>query len=226
MRGVTFVRLCQRMVSQAKRNHWKLEKFPLSGDILDLSVKLELPPTMIARALLSKKGLTRVQINKALSGNIRLDPNLEALINQANGNDPVFSPKGIEYSKWRGDTAEKILALWLDSLEREYERDLGRGIPDFLLKKSMSVAGHDVNWIESKASFGDPRTRKNDEPQFKRFDAYGPGVVIYWFGIEGPSHRKVITYMDILNHLPKDLQDETRSFLDYVPPEFKHLVRQ
>lgn len=225
MRGAKFVRLCQRLVEQAKKNHWKLKKFPLRGDVLILSEKLELPPTMIARAILAKQGFKRTEINKALSAMIRLDPRLQGLVEIANANDPVFSPKGIEYSKWRGEEGERILSLWLDHLDVEYERDLGRGIPDFLLKKRIILQGEEINWIESKASFGDPKNRRSDEAQFRRFDKYGPGVVIYWFGLEGLSKRRIITYIDILNLLPQNLQDEAVRFLNYVPPEFKHLVR-
>jgi hypothetical protein len=224
MRGVTFVRLCQSEVEKAKKNHWKLSKVPLKGDIIQLAEELELPPVMIARSILAKKGLTKNEINRALSGQIQLEPKLQAMIQIANTSDPVFSPKGTDYSKWRGDEGERILALWLDQLNVKYERDLGKGIPDFLLKKPLELRGEKVDWIESKATFGDPRTRKSDEKQFKRFDGYGVGVVVYWFGIQGKSSRKLITYMDLLKLLPNSLRSQVESFLNYVPPEFEHLI--
>ena len=83
----------------------------------------------------------------------------EKMIQIANINDPVFSPKGTDYGKWRGEEGERILALWLDQSNMKYERDLGKGIPDFLLKKSIKINGEDLNWIESKATFGDLKTR-------------------------------------------------------------------
>jgi hypothetical protein len=212
-------------VEQTKKNYWRLKKSKLEGDILNLSDELKLPPAIIVRELLNRKGLTRSQINKALSGKFEVGKKFEKVIEIANANDPVFSPKGNEYSKWRGDEGEKILALWLDHQNMKYERDLGKGIPDFLLKKNIKIGGEDLKWIESKASFGDLKTRKSDERQFKKFDGYGHGVVIYWFGVQGQSKRRLITYMDILKLLPKNLQNEVKLFLNQVPPEFKHLIR-
>ena len=78
---------------------------------------------------------------------------------------------------------------WLDKQNIEYrtEKEI-RGefskTPDCLLSKSIRLNGMDVNWIESKASFGDfieiKRTMKKQLIPYT--ELFGSGAVVYWFG--------------------------------------------
>ena len=51
-------------------------------------------------------------------------------------------------------------------------------------KLHLVVDGHLVNWIESKALFGDEETHAGyTNAQLRKYrHRYGPGLVIYWFG--------------------------------------------
>ena len=56
--------------------------------------------------------------------------------------------------------------------------------PDCLLDYPVIYEGHEIHWVESKASFGDNtefrfNSRKQLVPYTKLF---GPGLVVYWVG--------------------------------------------
>src|SRR5690349_14315970 len=55
--------------------------------------------------------------------------------------------------------------------------------PDFKLNVPIMVNNKIVNWVESKASFGDEISHNTNKEQFHAYkNRYGPGIVIYWFG--------------------------------------------
>lgn len=58
--------------------------------------------------------------------------------------------------------------------------------PDALLSVPLLVHGRVVNWIDSKATFGDPSShlgyhKSQYSAYLRRFDS---GLVIYWFGFD------------------------------------------
>ncbi|KAM8708585.1 hypothetical protein ACLKA7_015541 [Drosophila subpalustris] len=68
------------------------------------------------------------------------------------------------------------------------EQDLRRmgydKTPDIKMILPFLYKGSVVNWIESKANFGDPKGHKwNIQQQLQSYcNRFGPGIVIYWFG--------------------------------------------
>ena len=73
--------------------------------------------------------------------------------------------------------------------------------PDVKLEVPLLIDGHVVQWIDSKAKFGDLSTFKAEaEGQFRSYiNRYGPGLVVYWCGF--------VT----------DLCDEDATFADGTP---------
>ncbi|EDV98033.1 CDAN1-interacting nuclease 1 [Drosophila grimshawi] len=56
--------------------------------------------------------------------------------------------------------------------------------PDIKMILPFLYKGFVVNWIESKANFGDPKSHKlNIQQQLYSYcNRFGPGIIIYWFG--------------------------------------------
>lgn len=103
--------------------------------------------------------------------------------------DHVYSPWAAELQSKRGVWGEEKLQCWLKDhdIGHRTEKDL-RGeftkTPDCLFDKPVSVNGWKLNWIESKATFGDlVEWNKNLKKQLAPYrEMFGQGLVVYWFG--------------------------------------------
>ena len=115
----------------------------------------------------------------------------------------MYSPWANELQFKRGTWGENQLHEWLDINDISYrtEKDL-RGefpkTPDCLLDKPLRFNGWTLNWIESKASFGDfVEFNRNVRCQLNSYvELFGHGLVVYWFGhvdeIECPQGIEII----------------------------------
>ena len=57
--------------------------------------------------------------------------------------------------------------------------------PDALLPVPILVDGHQVHWIDSKATFGDVESHSEYAAQFCGYvNRFAGGLVIYWFGYD------------------------------------------
>jgi len=158
--------------------------------LLKLSKELEFSPVMTAFIILTSQDYGRTTFRKMLTDPRSIKENrLRKELIEVRDADPVYAPEGSQVQRKRGLKGEERLKKWLDlhNLEYKMEEDLrnqGGKTPDFLLKKPIFFRGEEVNWIESKASFGDRmEVAKNIRRQLKHYrELFGPGMVIYWFG--------------------------------------------
>lgn len=178
----------QKIKARAGRLHGKWKK---GTSLMELSREMDFSPVMTAFIILTSRDLGRKTFKKMINDPESVkDERLRRELQEVRANDPIYSPEGNEVQRKRGVKGESILKTWLDrhGIEHEREEDLrekGGKTPDFLLKRPIYFRGEEVNWIESKASFGDMREiRKNLKKQLSSYyELFGPGMVIYWFGI-------------------------------------------
>ena len=108
----------------------------------------------------------------------------------ANIKDDSYGPVAEAIKHSIGEEHEQKLKDCLTKLDIPFSDEnvlRGQGYdktPDIKLEVPIAVDGHIINWIESKALFGDPEAHQGYlRDQFWSYmNRFGPGMVIYWFG--------------------------------------------
>lgn len=98
--------------------------------------------------------------------------------------------------------------------EGDLRRDGFDKTPDLLLAVPCLYQNKIMNWIESKALFGDAETHaKYVKEQLSSYEnRFGPGIVIYWFG-----HQEFLntTNLVVLDDFPSS--DQLTTFNNLYP---------
>lgn len=79
--------------------------------------------------------------------------------------------------------------------------------PDFKLVIPFAYQGHVINWIESKALFGDEEKHNGylKEQLWSYWNRYGPGMVIYWFGFIDEIDNNRDKGIVVCDNFPEDI---------------------
>lgn len=178
----------QRIKSRTKD---LIKKWKKGMTLLDISRELRFSPVMTAFIILTGQEYGRKSFRKMINDPRSVkDKRLREELVEIRENDPIYSPEGNLVQRRRGIDGEERMREWLDSrgitFKREEElREKGGKTPDFLLERPIFFRGEEINWIESKASMGDLKeVKKNISKQLSAYyELFGPGMVIYWFGI-------------------------------------------
>jgi hypothetical protein len=188
----------QRTVRETTKSFYKVQRNAqkLVSDwnhgltLLEVARKWNFPPILTGLMIYQVSGRSKKQFwNLVRNADTITDESLRNQILEISEEDLVYSPQANERQYKRGTWGEEKLQCWLDGQNISYrtEKDL-RGefpkTPDCLLDKPIKVNGWEVNWIESKATFGDRvEVNKNMKKQLEPYlELFGQGVVIYWFG--------------------------------------------
>jgi hypothetical protein len=203
-RGMLFTILSQKKVDQVKQDYgWVCNRLEEISNFWRERKKIPnwvgLTPMMRVRLLLKALEYTKREIMDALYDPEKVeDESLRRLIWKSVFTDYIYSPLAVRHQFARGRLGELIIQRWLDRMEIGYktERDLRKEsikTPDFYLSEPLTIDDFEVNWIESKALFADPKTHWIYwKKQFSKYlDLFGSGFVVYWFGKIRELDKKV-----------------------------------
>ena len=166
--------------------------------VWDIAQRANFSPYLMARLFVEwlrdvpRKDVGRLMRDPSLLGD---DPRLEREVRFCVDMDQYSSPYVDRVRLSVGEEYEYLLQQTLRNrgIPFRTEQELrARGMsktPDVRLAVPIGVMGPDggparvVNWIDSKAMFGDKRTHQQDiAAQLAGYvNRYGPGMVIYWF---------------------------------------------
>ncbi|RDD47367.1 Uncharacterized protein C15orf41-like protein [Trichoplax sp. H2] len=134
------------------------------------------PRTTISNAM---KDITLLQ-NDRLAREVE-----QCILNDANYGPLIENVKhstGLEYEYILREKLNNLTLAFLD--ENDMRLQGYDKTPDIKLEVPIAVNGNIVNWIESKASFGDEHSHATymKDQYYSYLNRFGPGMVIYWFG--------------------------------------------
>ncbi len=197
-REFLFVAYTQSVVRKATKDYYRikrnvkrhLSKWKQGKSFLEIAEAHDFPPILMAQMVLLHSGVGRKTFWKWVREEEKIsDKRLRRELKEAVDADPIYSPAGNRAQKIRGLRGERKLSVWLESKGCQWknEDDL-RGdtpkTPDCVLDDPITIKGQKINWIESKANFGDKKEiRRNMKKQLRPYkELFGPGAVVYWLG--------------------------------------------
>ncbi|XP_074647928.1 CDAN1-interacting nuclease 1-like [Tubulanus polymorphus] len=180
-----------------------LDKRNDGNDVLiKLADEVDLSPMPFARIVLERH-LHHLNFESEMSNNPRTviskmlkdtttipDPVLAYQIDMCILNDEYCGPVADCIKHSIGEQYEVILKKAVEKHNLSYQDEHQMRLkgydktPDIKLEVPIAVDGHVVNWIESKASFGDEYSHQGylKDQFWSYWNRFGPGMVIYWFG--------------------------------------------
>ncbi|KAH8411098.1 hypothetical protein KR222_002544, partial [Zaprionus bogoriensis] len=136
--------------------------------------------------LKQRQQVSRLLKQPQLIADTRLADNVQQCLYSDNQEGPITDLRrrivGEEYELKLKQLAKKA---GIDFYDEQDLRRMGYDkTPDIKMIVPFLYKGCVVNWIESKANFGDPKSHKwNIQQQLQSYcNRFGPGLIIYWFG--------------------------------------------
>jgi hypothetical protein len=178
------------------------------GIIINLALREKTSPALAAKIILEEY-LKRESSEETEPGDRRVETALRLRVNQLLKNHALVPDRDLSYelllAKLKDHSYGPIAEAIKHSIGEEHEQKLkdslnalnipfsdehvlrSRGYdktPDVKLEVPISVNGKIINWIESKALFGDRESHEVylRDQFWSYWNRFGSGLVIYWFG--------------------------------------------
>ena len=204
---------------RVQTDYWKQFKSENNSSkeaIYNLAKRMGLPPVMLAKMFIELNELDKNQTSTYILRNINVIENkiFRDQVGYCLENDDQFGPSIDLIKKSIGEEYELILKDKLTFMNVPFKdenilRDQGYDkTPDLLLTVPIAVGDHVINWIESKASFGDDHTHKQylREQYWSYWNRFGSGLVIYWFGfVDELAEQTLDKGIIIMDHMPSKI---------------------
>lgn len=187
--------------------------------MLEMAIEMKCPPMSLCRLILNEK-YSKTDVKEFLKDpDLIPDPLLSANVFTCIFNDNqdgiiidmVRYTIGEEYEIKLKKFARDAGLIFYD--EGDLRRDGFDKTPDLLLAVQCMYKNTIVNWIESKASFGDIDSHNKylNDQLTSYSNRFGPGIVIYWFGFHEGILNKTKNLI-ILDNFPSNEEFEKLTF--------------
>ncbi|XP_074034375.1 CDAN1-interacting nuclease 1 [Leptinotarsa decemlineata] len=230
---------CNHMKTQMNKNkYWELylegvKNMDSPGIIVRIAERLDVAPCLVAKLILSQyfennessgsSDQVTLNVNSYLRDTTLIpDMNLASEIFLCTLYDNIYSPltetmRSSVGQQYEVKLCREVTKLGLGFRDEEHLRKHGYDkTPDCKLEVPVMIDGLVVNWIESKALFGDEDVHKDymKNQYLSYWNRFGPGLVIYWFGyvqtIVEPNDKR----FTIRDHVPQNM-------IHISPPNFE-----
>ncbi|XP_072171352.1 CDAN1-interacting nuclease 1-like isoform X1 [Diadema setosum] len=195
---------------------------PTAPILAEIAKEAHLPPVMIARIIVeglqgqvSNQEVPKSMVTQLLREPYLIaDPVLAYQVQICTLQDLTYGPYAESIKHSVGNEYEFLLVQLLKErnisfLQEDDMRKKGYDkTPDTKLEVPVAWNGHIINWIESKASFGDKFSHENylKDQYLSYANRFGSGLVIYWHGfIEELATGCMEQGIALADRLPEDL---------------------
>lgn len=217
-----------RIAALAERHYDKFQEAVNRGDepgvILRMAQSIDISPALLARMILEQH-YERLAPEVAVSVS-------KSLISRKMKDTTLIEDRDVAYevylSTLHDDQYGPLADVGKHSLGQEYELKLQRiaknlklafrgeehlrlkgydKTPDIKLDIPISVDGFIINWIESKALFGDEEGHRGylKDQYLSYWNRFGTGLVIYWLGfletLDQMNEKKIIVMSDFPSNI-------------------------